>query len=114
MEVHRVLGPGLLEASYQKALAHELELQDIKCETEILLPLTYKGLKIENSYRIDIIVNDTLILGLKAIDKVLPIHKAQLLTYLTLSNKPLGLLINFNHSLLKEGVTRIINSKSSS
>ena len=114
MEEHRILGPGLLEASYQKALAHELSLQDIKYETEVLLPLTYKGLKIENSYRIDLIVEDTLILELKATEKVLPIHKAQLLTYLTLSKKPLGLLINFNHTLLKEGVTRVINSKFSS
>ncbi|MGJ8723575.1 MAG: GxxExxY protein [Roseibacillus sp.] len=114
IEVHRILGPGLLEASYQKALAHELQLQGLSCETEVLLPLSYKGLEIENAYRIDILVNDTLVVELKAIDKVLPIHKAQLLTYLTLADKPLGLLINFNNSLLKDGVTRIINSKSSS
>lgn len=114
MEVHRILGPGLLEASYQKALAHELQLQNVSCETEVLLPLSYKGLQIENAYRIDILVDNTLIIELKATDKVLPVHKAQLLTYLTLAEKPLGLLINFNHSLLKDGVTHIINSKSSS
>ncbi|MDQ8189575.1 GxxExxY protein [Roseibacillus persicicus] len=114
MEVHKILGPGLLEASYQKALLHELHLRSIPCRCEVLLPITYKGLTIENAYRIDILVADTLIIELKAIEKTLPIHKAQLLTYLTLTSKPLGLLINFNTSLLKDGVTRVINSKHTS
>ncbi|GHC59640.1 GxxExxY protein [Roseibacillus persicicus] len=114
MEVHKILGPGLLEASYQKALLHELHLRSIPCRCEVLLPITYKGLAIENAYRIDILVADTLIIELKAIEKTLPIHKAQLLTYLTLTGKPLGLLINFNTSLLKDGVTRVINSKHTS
>lgn len=113
MEVHQVLGPGLLEPSYQKALVHELGLRSIPCRAEVLLPLTYKGLVIDNAYRIDILADENLILELKAVEKILPVHKSQLLTYLRLADKPLGLLINFNTPLLKDGVTRLINSKHS-
>ncbi len=110
IEVHRHLGPGLLEQSYEKALEHELTLRTLNYTSQISLPISYKELQIPDAYRIDILVENQLIIEIKAVENVLPVHKAQLLTYLRHTEKPLGLLINFNTSLLKNGISRIINT----
>lgn len=109
-EVHKVLGPGLLESVYQKALIHELKLKGFKVESEIKVDIDYKGINIGNDLRLDILVNDSIVLELKSVETILPVHKKQLLTYLKLLNLQLGLLINFNTNLLKEGITRIVNN----
>lgn len=109
IEVHRVLGPGLLEHVYQKALDRELYLRGMNSETEVEIPFTYKGLDLNVVYRADIIVNDEIIVELKATEKDSPLHCKQLLTYLKLSNKKLGLLINFNNEKLIDGVKRVVN-----
>ena len=108
IEVHRVLGPGLLESAYQAALAYELATAGIPFQKQIDLPLDYKGVKLDCGYRLDFIIAEDLILELKAVQEILPVHKAQLLTYLKLNQKPLGLLINFNVPLLKDGVQRVV------
>lgn len=109
IEVHRNLGPGLLESTYEICLCKELEILGIKFERQRELKVNYKGLSIKEAYRIDILVEDEIILELKAVETLKDIHKFQLLTYLKLSNKKLGLLINFNVKLLKDGITRVIN-----
>ena len=109
-EVHKVLGPGLLESVYQKALIHELKLKGFKVESEIKVDINYKGINIGNDLRLDILVNDSIVLELKSVETILPLHKKQLLTYLKLLDLQLGLLINFNTNLLKEGITRIVNN----
>ena len=107
-EVHKELGPGLLESSYEVCLCHELSLRGIKFERQVGQPITDKGLKLETGYRIDILVDDTLVLELKAVDELQGIHKAQLITYLKLSGRTLGLLANFNTQLLKDGLKRVV------
>ncbi len=106
IEVHRHLGPGVLESAYEKCLSHELTLRGIKFRRQVKLPITYKGVVIDCGYRIDILVEETVVVELKCIEKVLPVHEAQLLTYLKLSGKRVGLLINFFVSMLTEGITR--------
>ena len=106
IEVHRELGPGLLENAYQLSLSHELRLQKIPHSLEEAMPVYYKGVKIECGYRIDILVDDRLILELKAVETMKAIFKAQLLTYMRLSNTPVGLLMNFNVPKLIDGVQR--------
>ena len=108
IEVHRTLGPGLLESAYEAALAHELSLAGIPFRRQVDLPLDYKGVKLDCGYRLDFIIADELIVELKAVQEILPVHKAQLLTYLKLNRKPLGLLINFNVPLLKDGIERVV------
>ncbi|CAA6695105.1 MULTISPECIES: GxxExxY protein [unclassified Lentimonas] len=110
IEVHRELGPGLLESTYEACLAHELNLQGIKAVRQKKQPITYKGLEIDEAYRIDIIVEDEIILELKVVDELNDIHLAQLLTYLKLSGCSLGYLINFNVPLLKDGLKRVVNN----
>ena len=110
IEVHKALGPGLLESVYQKCLAYELHKLDIQCELEKRLSVRYKDLIFEDAYRTDIIIEKELIVEIKAVETILPVHKAQLLSYLKLSGVKLGLLINFNVPLLKNGITRIINT----
>lgn len=112
MEVHRVLGPGLLESAYQTALAHELKLRGFKVETEVKMDFDYKGVQLEEAYRADIIVNNEVILELKAVTEVRPIFQMQLLTYLKLSGLKLGYLINFNTGSLKNNTSyfRIVNN----
>ena len=110
IEVHKNLGPGLLEKTYEECLCIELERVGLRYEKQITLSIEYKGRLIEGAYRIDVLVEDKIILELKAIEQVEKIHKAQLLTYLKLSNKELGLLINFNVELLKSGISRVINT----
>jgi len=108
MKVHTVLGPGLLENAYEACLLHELKKCGLKVLSQVALPVNYDGICIELGYRIDLLVQDSVIVELKAVDKVSPIHQAQLLSYMKLSNKPLGLLINFNVQHLKDGITRVI------
>jgi len=108
LEVHRALGPGLLESSYEQCLAYELSLAKIAFELQRPLPIDYKGIRLDCGYRVDVLVEDALILELKAVDALLPIHEAQLLTYLRLSGKRTGILINFNVELLKRGIKRMV------
>ncbi|WP_321990750.1 GxxExxY protein [Marispirochaeta aestuarii] len=108
IEIHRELGPGLLESVYRDCLFHELGLRKMECKKEVPLSLEYKGLAIGNGYRIDLLVEDTVIVELKAVETVLGIHEAQILTYLRLARKKVGLLINFNTKLLKSGIKRYI------
>lgn len=109
IEVHRNLGPGLLENAYSKCLEYEFDKNNIKYMKEVYLPINYKGMKIDCSYRADFVVEDRVILELKSVGNILDIHKAQLLTYLKISNKQIGFLINFNETLLKKGITRMVN-----
>ena len=109
IKVHRVLGPGLLESAYEVCLFHELTKAGLKAERQVKVPIVYDGLILEADYFIDILVEDTVVLELKSVEHVLPIHEAQLLTYLKLADKKLGLLINFNVTLLKNGIKRRIN-----
>ena len=109
IEVHRVLGPGLLESAYELALERELRLRDMQVERQKPIPLEYKGTALGDGFRIDLLVDDELIVEVKAVDGLLPIHEAQLLTYLRLTAIRLGLLINFNEKTLKEGVKRVVN-----
>ena len=106
IEVHRNLGPGLLESAYEECLCHELHLRGLDFKRQVELPLLYKGLKLDCGYKLDLIVQDRIILELKAVEKLLPIHEAQLLTYLRLTGKRVGLLINFNVPLLTQGIIR--------
>lgn len=107
--VHTELGPGLLESTYHSCFAHELSLRGIAYQRELTLPLNYKGICIEVGFRADIIMDQKLLVELKAVEQVLPIHKAQVITYLKLMRLPLGLLINFNEVLIKHGIQRILN-----
>jgi GxxExxY protein len=109
IEVHRALGPGLLESAYLVSLLHEFKLVGLKARSEVSLPVEYKGVRLDCGYRIDVIVEETVIIELKAVEKLLPVHEAQLITYLKLTGLPVGLLINFNVPLLKDGIRRIVN-----
>jgi GxxExxY protein len=108
IEVHRIKGPGLIEEIYSKCLGRECELQNIPFVKETRVFLEYKGLIFEQPLRLDILVDDVLIVELKAVEKVLPFHKAQLLSYMKLLNKPLGILINFHELILKDGIHRMV------
>ena len=107
--VHRELGPGLLESSYQHCLAFELAERGLTVETEVVLPLTFKGVKLDAGYRLDIWVERKLILEVKSVEALHPIHTAQLLTYVKLTGSRLGLLVNFNEKLVRDGIRRIVN-----
>jgi len=109
IEVHRAIGPGLLESTYQYCLRHELALRGIGYESEVPLPIRYKGYTVGEAYRIDLVVEGRLVVELKSVEATLDLHKAQLLTYLRLAHRRLGLLINFNTVLLKDGITRVAN-----
>jgi len=111
-EVHSTLGPGLLESVYEVCLAHELKKRGLLVERQKALPVTYDGVRIEAGLRLDLVVNDKIIVEIKAIETLLPVHKAQVLTYLKLSGHEIGLLINFNVPLIKDGIKRIITSSS--
>jgi GxxExxY protein len=112
INVHEELGPGLLESVYASCMAIELKEMDLRVESEVQLPVFYRGQKVaEEGFRLDLVIEDKIIVELKSVEKIQPVHKKQLLTYLRLAKKPLGLLINFNESLLKNGITRIINQK---
>ena len=107
--VHRELGPGLLESVYEAVLAHELRERGLAVRTQVPVPVEYKGLRFEQGFRADVIVNDKLILELKSIESVTNAHKKQLLTYLRLTGMKLGLLLNFGEALMKNGITRTAN-----
>lgn len=106
IEVHRTLGPGLLESAYQTCLAHEFNLQGIPNQRELPIPVCYKGVQLSNGYQLDFLVDKRVVLELKAVETLLPIHEAQLLTYLRLTGCHVGLLINFNVPVLKDGIKR--------
>jgi GxxExxY protein len=107
--VHLELGPGLLESAYEACLSHELRLRGVNHQLQLPVPLGYKGIRIEVGYRADVIVEEKLLIELKAVDRLLPIHRAQVITYLRLKKFPLGLLINFNEILIKHGIHRVLN-----
>ncbi|HKW27149.1 MAG TPA: GxxExxY protein [Terriglobales bacterium] len=108
IEVHKQLGPGLLESTYEECLCHELHLRGIQFQRQSDLPVIYKGLKLDCGYRIDLLVEEKVVVELKAVEQLLPVHEAQLLTYLRLAHKTVGLIINFNVPLLKDGIRRRI------
>ncbi|MBI2825755.1 MAG: GxxExxY protein [Planctomycetia bacterium] len=106
IEVHKALGPGLLESAYEECLCHELRLRDISFQQQVPLPVLYKGVRLDCGYRLDIVAADLVVLELKCIETLLPVHEAQLITYLKLSGRPVGLLINFAVPVLKDGILR--------
>jgi GxxExxY protein len=108
IEVHRHLGPGLLESSYHACLCRELELREIPHHSQLALPLEYKGIWIAKGYVVDLLIEDSLIVEIKSVDKLLPIHSAQLMTYMRLQRVPSGLLMNFNVDHLPHGLRRIL------
>jgi GxxExxY protein len=108
IEVHKHLGPGLLESVYEECLCYELSLRGLAYERQVELPIRYKGVLLDCGYRMDVVVKEAVVLELKSIDMLLPMHEAQLLTYLRLSNKRVGLLINFSVPALKDGIVRRI------
>lgn len=108
-KIHNNLGPGLLESAYQAILSYELKNRGLKTETEVMMPLHYGQITLDLGYRADIIIENKVIVELKSVEKVMDVHKKQVLTYLRVSNMHLGLLINFGAPLIKEGITRIVN-----
>jgi|SRR5215467_6332045 len=111
MKVHSAVGPGVLESVYRKCVEHELKKLGMEVQSEVKLPVMYDGLALESGYRLDLLVENRVVIELKCVDALLPIHKAQLLTYLQLANKPLGLLLNFNVVHMREGIKRVINNR---
>ena len=109
IEVHKALGPGLLESAYEECLRHELNLRGLSFKRQKSLSVIYKGLKLNCGYRLDIVVENAIILEMKSCEKIEPIHKAQLLTYLKLTGLQLGLILNFNVTALRYGIVRIVN-----
>jgi GxxExxY protein len=110
IEVHRVLGPGLLESAYEECLCYELAQAELKFERQKPLPISYKNVKLDNGYQTDLIVENKIVVELKTVDQIMPIHQAQLLTYLKLTGLPVGLLVNFNVPVLKQGIKRMVNN----
>jgi len=108
IEVHRQLGPGLLESSYHGCLCRELELREIPHRSEVVLPLEYKGMRVAKGYVIDLLIEDSLVVEIKSVEKLLPVHSAQLMTYMRLKRAPSGLIINFNVHTLFHGIKRIL------
>ena len=109
IEVHKALGPGLLESTYEVCLAHEFSAANISFERQVALPINYKSLQLDCGYRLDFLIEKTVVLELKAVDGLQPIHQAQLLTYLKLGGWPIGLLINFNVPVLRKGIKRMVH-----
>jgi GxxExxY protein len=109
MEVHKTLGPGLLESAYEECLCYELLQRGLHFKRQVPLPVSYKGLKLDCGYKMDIVVEGSVILELKSVEDLMPVHTAQLLTYLRLSGMQVGLLLNFNKPLLKDGIKRLRN-----
>ena len=109
IEVHKALGPGLLESAYEECICYEMSIGGLSLERQKPLAVQYKGINLDCGYRLDVVVENAIILELKSCEKIEPIHKAQLLTYLKLSGIKLGLLLNFNVTLMREGIVRIVN-----
>jgi GxxExxY protein len=111
IEAHRALGPGLLESAYELALCRELDLRGYAFRRQVAVPLSYKGVSLGTAFKMDILVEELVILEIKAVAKLEPIYEAQLLTYLRLSNRYLGLVMNFNQTRVKDGIRRVVNSE---
>jgi len=109
IEVHRQLGPGLMESVYEECLCYELSQLGLSFQRQAHLPILYKGIKLASGFKMDLLVEDTVVLELKTVDQILPVHCAQLLTYLKLSGKEIGLLLNFSEPVLKKGLKRLVN-----
>ena len=109
IRVHSAVGPGLLEGAYETCLLYELEKQDLSVRNQVLIPIRYQDLKIDNGYRLDLLVGDRVVVELKAIEAILPVHRAQLLSYLRLGGFKLGYLLNFHVAHMREGIVRIVN-----
>ncbi|MDR9437217.1 MAG: GxxExxY protein [Thiohalophilus sp.] len=109
IEVHRILGPGLLESAYHECLKHEFRIRGIRYESEVPIPLEYKGMVVDQVYRTDFMVDNKVVIELKSLEEIKDIHKSQVLTYLRLTGRKLGLLINFRTSLIKNGIYRVAN-----
>jgi len=107
-EVHKEIGPGLLESAYEECLCHELTLRGLSFRRQVPLPVTYKGVKLDCGYKLDLVGEDKVVLELKSVEEIAPIHEAQLLTYLRLSGTKVGLLMNFNTVLMKDGIKRMV------
>ena len=112
IEVHRTLGPGLLESVYETCLAHELELREVEHQRQVALPVHYKDVILDGGLRMDLVIDDQVVVELKVVERLQPIHEAQLITYLKLAKKPVGLLINFNVSSLRDGIKRLALTES--
>lgn len=110
IELHKKLGPGLLESAYESALAFDLKEAGLKVDRQVPMPFIYKEVNLETGYKLDLLIEDLVIIEIKSVETLAPVHYAQLLTYLKLSNLKLGLLINFNTKLLKEGIHRVVNN----
>jgi GxxExxY protein len=110
VQVHKALGPGLLESAYRACLIHELRSRGRQVDAEVLLPVTYRGMRLDTGYRMDLVVGGCLVAELKAVDTLLPVHRAQLLTYLRVAELPLGFLVNFHAPRLKDGLHRFIGA----
>ena len=108
-KIHTTLGPGLLESVYLEVLTYELKKSGLKCEKEVVMPVHYEDVTLDLGFRADLIVENLVIVELKAIEKVLPVHKKQLMTYLKLTGLKLGLLVNFNVNLIRDGIERVVN-----
>src|SRR5690348_8394899 len=106
IEVHRCLGPGLMESAYEECLCHELNLRGLAFKRQLSIPVIYKGVKLDCGYKLDLLVENTVILELKCVERILPVHEAQLLTYLRLLDKPVGFIMNFNVPVMKQGLVR--------
>jgi GxxExxY protein len=109
IEVHRETGPGLLESAYEECLCYELSQLKLGFQRQVPLPVVYKGIKLDCGYKMDLLVEDTVIVELKTVEQLIPVHSAQLLTYLKISGKPVGLLMNFNEAVLRKGLKRLVN-----
>lgn len=110
LEVHKIMGPGLLESVYEMCLLKELHLRNISAESQVGIPLQFKGFDLSKEYKIDILVEKELIIELKSVDTILPVHQAQLISYLKLADKRMGFLINFNVPIIKNGFKRFVNN----
>jgi len=110
IEVHKQLGPGLLESAYQECLAYELKQKGLKVLREVPMPIVYKEIKLDHGYRLDLLVNSKVVIEIKSVEFISDIHEAQLLTYLKLGNFKLGLLLNFHTTVLKNGIKRMVNN----
>ena len=106
IEVHKVLGPGLMESAYEECLCHELNLRDLQFERQLTVRVSYKGVNLDCGYKLDLLIEDTVILELKCVERITSVHEAQLLTYMKLLTKPVGFIINFNVPVMRAGIVR--------
>ncbi|HET9789913.1 MAG TPA: GxxExxY protein [Candidatus Angelobacter sp.] len=106
IEVHKILGPGLMESAYEECLCHELNLRGLRFERQMTVPVSYKGVNLDCGYKLDLLIEDTVILELKCVERITSVHEAQLLTYMKLLTKPVGFIINFNVPVMRAGIVR--------